>query len=122
MRRRVALAAFLALAAAACGSDRAGAAAGEEGAATVQLDPANVPDALRSLVPLAQVWGIGDDVDRAAFIRAASAADREALRAAIAPHQTRITVWLDSFGAKPMSDEAAAFMYMQLALEEIGDD
>lgn len=31
----------------------------------------------------------------------------------------RITAWLDSFRGNPMSDEAAAFMYLQLAIEEM---
>jgi hypothetical protein len=46
-------------------------------------------------------------------------AEREELRAAVAPVHATITAWLDSFGQGAMSDEAAAFMYMQLALEEI---
>ncbi len=52
-------------------------------------------------------------------IARASAADRGALQQAIAPHQARITAWLDSFGTNPLSDEAAAFMYLQLAVEEM---
>ena len=121
MLRWLTIAALLGTAAAACGYDRAGG-DGEDGtaAAVSQLDPAAVPEALRPLVPLAQVWGIGDDVDRAEFIARASPADREALRAAIAPHQARITAWLDSFGTDPMSEAAAAFMYLQLAVEEMG--
>jgi hypothetical protein len=41
------------------------------------------------------------------------------MRNAITPLYARITAWLDSFGGGTMSDEAAAFMYMQLALEEM---
>jgi hypothetical protein len=119
MRRWFVLAAFLALTTAACGSDRAGHAVGGEVSSTVQLDPANVPEALRPLVPLAETWGIGDDVDRAELIARASTADREAVRTALAPHQARITAWLDSFGTDPMTNEAAAFMYLQLAVEEM---
>ncbi len=58
-------------------------------------------------------------MERADYVEQATAADREALREAVRPHQARITAWLDSFGADPMSDEAAAFMYMQLAIEEM---
>lgn len=50
----------------------------------------------------------------------AQAAERHALRTALQPHHARITAWLDSFGQRAMTDEAAAFMYMQLALEEMG--
>ena len=122
MRRWLMIMALLGTAVAACGYDRPGdAAAGVGGQATIprQLDPQQVPEDLRPLVPLAQIWGIGDDVARADFIARASAADREALQQAIAPHQARITAWLDSFGTNPMSDEAAGFMYLQLAVEEM---
>jgi hypothetical protein len=88
-------------------------------ASRYEIDATSVPDDLRSLIPLAARWGIGDDLERADYVEQASAADREALRAAVQPHQARITAWLDSFGTDPMSDEAAAFMYMQLAIEEM---
>ncbi len=82
------------------------------------LDAANVPSALRHLVPLAQRWGIGDDVERYEYAMQASAAERATLREAVVPYYDQIAAWLDSFGSGPMSDEAAAFMYMQLAIEE----
>ena len=84
-----------------------------------RLDPAKVPADLRDLVPLAQSWGIGDDVARSERVQKASAAERSELRAALGPRQARITAWLDSFGQGAMPDEAAAFMYTQLAIEEM---
>jgi hypothetical protein len=33
--------------------------------------------------------------------------------------QARITAWLDSFGQGAMPEEATAFMYTQLAIEEM---
>ncbi len=86
---------------------------------TYELQADEVPRQLRHLVPFAQRWGIGDDVGRAEFIERSSAAERQALIRAITPHQREITAWLDSFGTRPMTDEAAAFMYMQLAVEEM---
>jgi len=84
------------------------------------LDPARVPEELRHLVPLAQEWGIGDDVERGAKVDRATAGEGAQVRAAVAPYQTRITAWLDSFGqGVVMPDEAAAFMYLQLAIEEM---
>ena len=97
----------------------AGAEAEQLPTSTYELQAENVPAHLRDLVPLAEKWGIGDDVERAEFVERASAADRQALKEAIAPHQSAITAWLDSFGMSSMSDEAAAFMYMQLAVEEM---
>jgi hypothetical protein len=87
--------------------------------ASPQLDSQAVPAELRHLIPLAQEWGIGDDVDRAAKVDGATPAQRAELRRAVGPHQTRITQWLDSFGQGEMSPEAAAFMYLQLAIEEM---
>ena len=84
-----------------------------------KLDPQNVPADLRVLIPLAQEWGIGDDVERSTKVDGATPAQRAELRGAVAPHQTRITQWLDSFGQGLMSQEAATFMYMQLAIEEM---
>lgn len=81
----------------------------------------NVPVNLQHLIPLAERWGIGDDVERAELIERASAAERQELSRALAPHQRAITAWLDSFETNPMTDEAAAFMYMQLAVEEMRD-
>lgn len=105
----------------ACDSSDTSAARGqvsEEPAGQI-LDPTQVPERLRHLVPLAGQWGIGDDTERAQFLERASGADREGLTAAVAPHQADITAWLDSFGTEGMSEEGAAFMYMQLALEEM---
>lgn len=99
----------------------AGAGGGAAGAdpPALQLDASGVPEDLRSLVPLASQWGIGDDVIRLAKVDRATAAEREELKSAVDPLSARITAWLDSFPVGGMSDEAAAFMYMQLALEEM---
>jgi hypothetical protein len=86
---------------------------------TYSLDSSRVPESLRHLVPFAEQWGIGDDVERMQFIERSSPPEREALASVLEPHHQEITRWLDSFGSAPMSDEAAAFMYMQLALEEM---
>lgn len=106
-----------------CGSENAGDRPAAVGSAVAQrLNPEQVPEDLRHLVPLAEKWGIGDDVDRNAKVERATPAERSELRAAITPVSSRITTWLDSFGKGAMSDEAAAFMYMQLALEEMPAD
>ena len=104
-----------------CGSpaDDTSQQASPNGATTARLAVNNVPEDLRHLVPLAERWGIGDDVDRNTAVDRATPAEREELERAIAPSAARITAWLDSFRQQPMTDEAAAFMYMQLALEEM---
>jgi hypothetical protein len=85
-----------------------------------RLDSGNVPAHLRHLTPLAERWGIGDDVIRGDCVDSASEEDKKELHDALNEPYDDITAWLDSFGDEPMSDEAAAFMYMQLALEEMG--
>lgn len=105
---------------AACGTGARDDRPGATGDAAVQrLVAEQVPAELRPLIPLAERWGIGDDAERSAAIARSTPAEREELRAAIDPVHAKITAWLDSFGQGAMSDEAAAFMYMQLALEEI---
>ncbi|MBC7897133.1 MAG: hypothetical protein H7066_17070 [Cytophagaceae bacterium] len=120
MRRHVAfsvsLVAVLVLGACGGGAKADGAGSTSSG---VALDASRVPEDLRALVPIVQEWGIGDDVDRGDKVEGASAEERQKLRDALAPHQDRITAWLNSFGQNVMPDEAAAFMYAQLALEEI---
>lgn len=89
-------------------------------AARVPLNPGNVPPELRALVSVARHWGIGCDAIRDVVVGSAGDAERIAFAEAVNPHNSRITKWLDSFPQdKPMSAEAAAFMYMQLALTEM---
>lgn len=103
-----------------CTSESAGERPAATSAATPErLNPEQVPADLRHLVALAEKWGIGDDVDRIAKVDAATPAERQELSRAIAPHHSRITAWLNSFGEGEMTDEAAAFMYTQLALDEM---
>jgi hypothetical protein len=84
-----------------------------------QLNSAKVPADLRDLVPLAAKWGISDDGERDALHERATKAEKQALAKALKGRNKRITQWLDQ-QKDPMSDEAAAFMYMQLGLDEMG--
>ena len=118
-RTALGLVALLALVGCGPASDDAGPPGSGAPAGSQKLNVDNVPEDLRHLVPLAERWGIGDDVDRNAAVDRATPAERQELEQAIAPSDARITAWLDSFRQQPMTDEAAAFMYMQLALEEM---
>jgi hypothetical protein len=86
----------------------------------INLDPAKVPRDLRDLIPFAEEWGIGDDVIRAHVEEAASDLDKERFSQALGGRTARVTEWLDSFGMELMSDEAATYMYMLSALDEMG--
>jgi hypothetical protein len=121
VRRLITGATALLISLSGCGGRDATRAPGSSGVpdAVPALDSGLVPADLRDLVPLAQRWGIGDDVARSEKAQKASAAERAELRAAFGRRQARITAWLDSFGQAPMPKEAAAFMYTQLAIEEM---
>ncbi len=86
----------------------------------LELDPAHVPIHLRHLVPLAEKWGIGDDIIRNDFIDKSSSVEKRELHDALYEPFERITEWLNSFAGRPRSPEAEAFMYMQTALDEMG--
>jgi hypothetical protein len=86
----------------------------------VKLDPANVPTDLRHLVPLAEKWGIGDDIIRNDLIAKSPNVEKRELHDALYEPFERITDWLISFAGSPLSPEAEAFMYMQSALDEMG--
>lgn len=86
----------------------------------LKLDPAKVPTDLRILIPLAEKWGIGDDIIRNDLIDKASVAEKQELHDVLYEPYERLTEWLSSFPAGEMSDEAEAFMYMRGALDEMG--
>jgi hypothetical protein len=80
-----------------------------------------LPEDLRDLVPLAQTWGLGDDVARAYFLRRATREDKAELRAAMMSHGDRISAWLDSLGPEGIvTPEAGCFLYLLEACAELG--
>jgi hypothetical protein len=86
----------------------------------LRLDPVQVPTDLRHLVPLAEKWGIGDDIIRNDLINRSSSAEKRELHDSLYAPFERIADWLTSFAGRPLSAEAEAFMYMQTALDEMG--
>jgi hypothetical protein len=86
----------------------------------IHLDLQRVPPHLRHLIPLAEKWGIGDDIIRNDYITKANDAEKRELHDGFYAPFEQITEWVDSFGNKPMTDEAEAFMYTQMALDEMG--
>lgn len=86
----------------------------------LKLDPARVPTSLHHIIPLAEKWGIGDDIIRNDVIDKSSPAVKRELHDALYEPFEGITEWIDSFGGRPLSPEAEAFMYMQTALDEMG--
>lgn len=87
----------------------------------ISIDRADVPAGLRHLVPLAEKWGVGDDLIREDMILKASREEKQVLQNALtAETQAAIKEWLDSFqDARTMSPAAAHFMYMSGVPDEI---
>jgi hypothetical protein len=86
----------------------------------LRLDPEGVPSNLRPLISLAEKWGIGDDIIRNDYIGKTSDAEKRELHDAFYEPYEQVTAWLNSFKAGPMTEQAQAFMYTQLALDEMG--
>jgi hypothetical protein len=85
----------------------------------IRLDPAGVPEHLHRLIPLAEKWGIGDDVIRFDFEEKSTASERDELVREIAPRLHEIEAWVQTANPIAMSDEAAAFMYLTEAYAEV---
>jgi tetratricopeptide (TPR) repeat protein len=86
-----------------------------------RLLPGRVPVEFRPLLPLARKWGVGDDADRGLLLsRITPAQKRELKRALPVRARRRITAWLDGFATGRMPREAAAFMYLLEAFDELG--
>ena len=79
----------------------------------------NVPDEFKELFPLAIKWGIGDDAIRGDVTDSATESDIQELVAALTGRLDSINRWIDSYPEGTMTDEAAAFMYMGEAIEEM---
>lgn len=85
-----------------------------------RLDPDAVPEPFRALVPLAGYWGIGDDAIRGDAVDAATTKEKQALCEALDGRVAAIDLWISSHAEGELSDEAAAFMYLLEAVEEMG--
>lgn len=87
----------------------------------INIAPENVPENLHDLIPMAEKWGIGDDVIRDDFEGKTTDSEREAFKSKLKGRTAEVTAWLDSFkDGFEMSEEAGHFMYMLEALDEMG--
>ena len=82
------------------------------------LQPENVPPKLQDLLPLAQQFGLGDGECREYFLTHATPVELEQLQS-VTGKAEEISIWLQSFAEGEMSDEAAAFLYLLHAEEEL---
>jgi hypothetical protein len=77
-----------------------------------------VPRQWRHLTAWAQRLGVGDDGLRGRAVEQLDTDDAQRLLCDMAPHEAAITAWTAGLG-EPMPPEGAAFLYLQLAVEEI---
>lgn len=61
---------------------------------TIKLDPAKVPKVLRHLIPLAEKFGISDDLIREDVVAKTPASDLEKLRKAVESQEDAFDEWL----------------------------
>ncbi len=88
-----------------------------------KIDARKVPSDLRSLIPVALEWGIGDDAARGSLVNRASTGQKRQLRRLLPVNvRRRINDWLNLFtDGAVMTDEAACFMYLLEAYEEVAN-
>lgn len=84
-----------------------------------RLDPAMIPPALRELIPLAERFGITDDVGRELLVLSASPEEIANLKTAIALHEDDLDAWLagPEADAPTVSAEYLAFSAMRMAAD-----
>jgi hypothetical protein len=76
----------------------------------IKLNRNKVPPEFHDLIPLAEKWGIGDDIMRSDFEKKASLKEKEELVERLKDRIEEIEKW--ALGKGPISDEMAAFMFM----------
>jgi hypothetical protein len=85
----------------------------------LRLNPDRVPVTLRLLIPLAELWGVGDDLIREDMIRKAPPEALRRLRETLAQFEEELDAWL----AGPEADgpefceEYLAFSSMRMAAD-----
>ncbi len=86
----------------------------------ISLNPQNVPEGLRSLIPYAERWGIGDDIIRTDTLKAASREELQDLVSAVSKFsEDAFDDWLAGSEAKgpKWSKEYTAFTELRDAYD-----
>jgi hypothetical protein len=86
----------------------------------LRLDSDLLPADLRALVPLIEVWAVGDDVKRQQLLAAASPEERDRLIRDVGPLLDRIDTYLNSFAWDEIPEEAALLGRLAEAVAELG--
>lgn len=86
---------------------------------TIRLDPAHVPLCLRGLIPLAERYGISDDLIREDVLRNTSEAELEEMRRVVKAADDGLDEWLAGPASEGpvFSEEYIAFSCLRLAAD-----
>lgn len=84
----------------------------------IKVPAESLPEELRALAPLAEKWGISDDVIRINCIKAASPEEREELLSAVEQHRSELTAWLENTDVT-QSEAWTAVAFMETAAAEM---
>ena len=86
---------------------------------TITLDPAKIPKALQHLVPLAEQFGIGDDLIREDVLAKTPASEIETMRRAVEAQADAFDEWLAGPEAdgSALSEEYIAFTCLRMAAD-----
>ncbi len=84
---------------------------------TIRLDPSAVPPALRHLVPLAEQFGVGDDLIREDIVAKTPATELTAMRAAVEAQADAFDEWLAGADGPRFSPEYIAFSCLRMAAD-----
>ncbi len=87
----------------------------------IVLDAARVPAALRHLIPLAESFGVADDLIRQDIVAKTPADELEVMRRAIEPLNDAFDDWLAGPEADgpDFSDEYVAFTCLRMAADDV---
>ncbi|OJW05432.1 MAG: hypothetical protein BGO49_31005 [Planctomycetales bacterium 71-10] len=87
---------------------------------TIVLDAAKVPAALRRLIPLAERFGVSDDLIRLDILAKSGADELAAMREAVQSQDDAFDEWLAGTEADgpSFSDEYVAFSCLRMAADE----
>jgi hypothetical protein len=86
---------------------------------TIRLDPQRVPEPLRRLIPLAELWGVGDDLIRDDMVKKAPAAAIAELKRIVDQYDDLLDEWLAGPEAEgpTFTPEYTAFSAMRMAAD-----
>lgn len=88
----------------------------------VKLNPENIPSNLLDLKEIAEKWGLQDESERKLLIENSSEYEINQLKVALWEREEEIESWIGSFSDGVLTDEAIAYMYMLVAVEELTVD